>query len=532
MRILALGLGLTALPAQALAQDAEATPCIQLLQLTWSDLVRTPVPRTSFNTPPSISLSPVGTQARNSRSPLDQPVPDDLEDPASDLLATLADACRDEREPLLDISLLHASRQAEMGRFGEALALLDRVTPQPGDKVFAAYYAQRLKLHWAQLMRRDRLRPYEDPQPSEALAAYEDARDRVLELNHQQLLAQGLFPEEVVRVAGATVRGYRLPEQTPGEVQLVDGQVPGWILIAAMPNGALMRINAFPSQWAPAGELPPLGMRNVECSSSGGGIETGDLRFDGSLGYAQVAAALEAHFTRDPDELVHGLPSRPGMPNFCPNFAEILPGLGPEYEFIGTEYRDHDEPFSELDIVTALQSEDAGTRDWASEYVLDHPDLVEPINLIFAVGNLVQRGDMERASFWYYIWQIRTRPWMTPEGGQAQVRGALNATFGPVINEWAGSDFDALRQLYIRAIRYELEFPLYERRPDGMGRRDWRRAVAAAREQNSEEAILEMLDGMGREGFAARRRENGLYVGPWQSPGRPLKDEWLVDGDE
>ena len=537
-----LGLCLAVLPTPALAQEVELTPCIELLQTTWSDLVRAPLPSrvgeetsdSSVITIPIVPSPPVLDPETGERT-IDEPPPPPPfhDDPVSDVLAALSDICLDEREPLLNISLLHANRLAGMGDFHAALGLLERVTPEPDDNVFGAYYATWLKLHWAQVQLRDGLRSYEDPMPSEALSGYEAARAQLLELHERQLQAEGLLPEEPVEIAGATVRGYRLPDDAPSEVELTEGQARGWILIVAMPNGAIERINAVTSEWMSEGEHPALRMQMIQCSRSGGGIDEGGLRFDGSLDYEQVIATLEAHLTRDPaDDERYIAPSPPGMPRFCPNLAQILPGLGMEYEFLGTEYRDPEAAYSEIDIVASLQSEDAETRDSAAEYLLDHPDLVEPINLIFAVGNLLNRGDMERATFWFYIWQTRTRPWMTPEGGQAQVRGALAATVGPIVNEWAGSDFDALRQIYVRAIRYELAFPLYSGRPDGFSEDEWLDVIAVAREQNSEESILEMLDGRGAEGLAEQRRENGLPVGPWESPGRPLKDEWIIGNDD
>ena len=53
------------------------------------------------------------------------------------------------------------------------------------------------------------------------------------------------------------------------------------------------------------------------------------------------------------------------------------------------------------------------------------PDAADPMNLIFAVTSLIERGDMERATFWYLIWQTRTRPWMAADSNVAQLRGAL-----------------------------------------------------------------------------------------------------------
>jgi hypothetical protein len=90
--------------------------------------------------------------------------------------------------------------------------------------------------------------------------------------------------------------------------------------------------------------------------------------------------------------------------------------------------------------------------------------------------------------------------------------------------EWVGSDYDAMMALWRRAIRYELQFPLYKRAPQGVKAKDWTRMIAEARDQNSEANML--ADFPAKADYEAKRQENGLNVGPWINPGRPLKDEW------
>lgn len=507
------------------AEDNGENTCRQLLQLSWSDIVRSPVPRNARNAPPSLSIPAVSVSSASVGPQMqtrEETDPEPIEDPASPLLTALAEACEGEREPYLEISVLHADRQARIGDLDEAARLLGRVEPQPGDRVFARYHALWLKLRWAQVMQAQRLRQFEDASQGDVLARYIAARDDVLEVNHQRMLDAGFVAEENATIAGISLRGYRLPEEAGAGLELAEGQAPGWVLIAADLGGSIERVDAVPSPWSREGESPSLRMTTSGCSNSGAPVEEGDLRFDGTLTYEQVITVLEQHYTREGEE--RGLPSRPGIPGFCPNFSQMLSGLGVEYEFIGTEYRDPNAAYSETDIMLALQSEDTATRDQATDYLLDHPDLVDPYYLIYAVTNQFQRGDRERAAFWYYIWQMRTRQWMTADSSNAQFMGALRATVGPMINEWAGSDLEAWKQLYVRAIRYELELPLYEGQPDNVSRREWRRIVRRVREENSEEATLQLFEDSAD--MQEARRENGLYIGPWEDPGRPLKDEW------
>src|ERR1700733_9915469 len=46
-------------------------------------------------------------------------------------------------------------------------------------------------------------------------------------------------------------------------------------------------------------------------------------------------------------------------------------------------------------------------RDTAIRYIFEHPDAVPPIDFIYVVKGLLERGDSAQAAFWYYFWQIR-----------------------------------------------------------------------------------------------------------------------------
>lgn len=162
------------------------------------------------------------------------------------------------------------------------------------------------------------------------------------------------------------------------------------------------------------------------------------------------------------------------------------------------------------------------------EDVLAHPDSVEPMLYIEVVDALWARGDRAQAAFWYYLWQIRTRPWARRGPPHyAQLRGALMEVRGRPINEWIGSDVDARTDLATRAMAYERTMPLSAERPEGLTAEQWQAAVAAERDSYAAEFREVMAYPQFQpEAQRAARRRNGLPVGPWVSPGAPLPDDW------
>ncbi len=164
----------------------------------------------------------------------------------------------------------------------------------------------------------------------------------------------------------------------------------------------------------------------------------------------------------------------------------------------------------------------------AAQGILADPSSAQPMNYIFVVQFLWERGDREQAAFWYYLWQMRTRPWAQAGMPQiAQLRGALTETWGRPVNEWLGSDVDARTALAERAISYERTLPLSPDRPNGVSAERWMELVVTQR-QTYEAQFREFLTMPQFHGDAHReaRLANGLYVGPWQSPGAPLPDSW------
>lgn len=472
--------------------------CRVALQESWANLVRAPMPgERRVLTIPLIGAAPK-VRAGAARSPQqdDAPAQTPTSDPLAGELEQLAQLCAGDRVALNDIGLLRAMRLRDLGDAGRALALLAQVDARPGDRAFGLYHGELLKAH------------------TEA-GSIAEALPQILDRHEALLLDGGLQAEPPFTVGGIAFRAYR--QASPGQ---------GWLLIGLRPNGEIESIVVGIPDWVQQygfqDEVPPFDLSNARCSTSGQFFEDGDASFDETMTLDRIIGILEANFANPERE--GNWDDLTGVPDFCPNLADMLPGFGRQVEFTGAEYRDRSLGFTEQDLLLVLQSEDPEARSEAVEYLFDHPQTVEPIHLIYGIVNLIQQGDMERATFWYYIWQTRTRPWMVSDSSTAQLRGALGASIGPQLMEWVASDYGAMLDLWRRAIRYELRFPLHASRPRGVSAEVWAERVAAAREQNSEENMLGNL--LTPEEVAAVRTSNGLANGPWQSPGRPLKDGW------
>ena len=211
----------------------------------------------------------------------------------------------------------------------------------------------------------------------------------------------------------------------------------------------------------------------------------------------------------------------------CTSLGQVLPGFAAPYQFVGNEFNDANP--TEQQIESMLQGSLA-QRFSAADFMMAHPDVVNPMSLIQLVTILLSRGDNERAAFWYYFWQTRSRPWAQfgPPDGVAALRGAITATLGPTIDQWAGSDPLAMAILMKQATVFEQRAPLYPGRPEGVSGAAWVLAIARARTTNSIAGIDRAVptDQTSIEAYGDSRRKNGLYFGPWQSPGTPLAPEW------
>lgn len=185
--------------------------------------------------------------------------------------------------------------------------------------------------------------------------------------------------------------------------------------------------------------------------------------------------------------------------------------------------------------VSGCSGEDAGfagsstQSEQSTDYILAHPDAVNPFALIEPMRTLIDRGDMLQASFLFYFWQIRSVPWAkhgAPDG-EGAVRASVNAMVGEVINRWVASDPDAMNAVAERAIAYERRLPLFSGRPAGVSAAIWARDVVKLRQDYADGFYrYAPRDAEAKRKFTETRKRNGLYVGPLQNPGKPLPEAW------
>jgi hypothetical protein len=160
--------------------------------------------------------------------------------------------------------------------------------------------------------------------------------------------------------------------------------------------------------------------------------------------------------------------------------------------------------------------------------ILDDPEVRNPFEWAEAIAGLWRRGDRLQAAFWYYVFQIRSRPWAeadlakTGGSGAAALRSSITYALGTPINEWLGSDPATWRDTGARAIAFEKRLPYHTGRPEGIDEATWAQMNETAR--TSHEAGFDQV--WRQYSFAdleARRRQAGLYVGPLRDPGQPLR---------
>lgn len=280
----------------------------------------------------------------------------------------------------------------------------------------------------------------------------------------------------------------------------------------------------------------------------GGGPNQIDGDFDAAQGdvpdYAVVRAAVVKTFsahTPQPPQGMFPVEQSEALPQFtqttrpvdtCPDAKEVLPAFAEVPKLTGAEYAQPGDPLSLQQIDALLHGTDAQQKQ-VTDYVLAHPDSVPPFDLIFVTTTLMAQGNMAKAAFWYQIYKIRITPWeiprSEPEAAAANDVYAVMAEYiGHPLDEWAASDFEAFRTMMLRASRYERKLPLYPGRPDGVSEADWKKRVAEARAAHDAAALDKAVPDTAqtRKRVESERKAHGFYVGPWQSPGEPLPDDW------
>jgi len=182
----------------------------------------------------------------------------------------------------------------------------------------------------------------------------------------------------------------------------------------------------------------------------------------------------------------------------------------------------------QAEAVDPLVSPDARTRRAAIDAVLARPQSVSPFSYAMLAGSLWSEGRRIQSAFWFYMFQIQTRPWAdadTAGDGAAALRASLNDGLGQEINGWLGGDLATWREVATRAMSYEARLPLSPERPEGVDVKAWAATVGKARREYRQ-GYEKTLGSMTQEQLAAGRRENGLPVGPLKDAGPPLPESW------
>lgn len=175
------------------------------------------------------------------------------------------------------------------------------------------------------------------------------------------------------------------------------------------------------------------------------------------------------------------------------------------------------------------QDEDAVSPNPADDpqFILSNLTEVSPLNLAYVVADEWKAGNKLQASFWFYIWQIRTDAWVTgvDESGFKIYRNMLNDEMGRTINAWIAADPALMRDTAQRAIGYEAKLPLATMRPDEMSEADWLAIIAKSRSDYAKE-MHDAFNGISDEEILETRAENGLAIGPLTDKGEPLPEDW------
>lgn len=160
--------------------------------------------------------------------------------------------------------------------------------------------------------------------------------------------------------------------------------------------------------------------------------------------------------------------------------------------------------------------------------VLEAPEVRHPFDWIEPIALLWRRGDRLQSAFWFYVFQIRSRPWAeadrerTGGSGAAALRASVNEVLGRPINEWLGSDPAAWKDTGTAAIAFEKRLGFHAGRPDGIDASVWAAMNERAREEY-EADFNALWSQYSFADFEDARRSNGLYVGPLRHSGSPLR---------
>ncbi len=165
--------------------------------------------------------------------------------------------------------------------------------------------------------------------------------------------------------------------------------------------------------------------------------------------------------------------------------------------------------------------------------LLASPEQVEPMSWGLVANQLFNQGDRLRAAFCFYVFQVRTLPYVkalagTDAGNTVMAsRNGLNQMVGAQINEWIGTDPEAVYEVARQAIAYEATLSQDNMRPQQVPPEVWKVIVAQERQAYVQEMEHVLGTPQLRQAVADARRANGFAVGPLKDSGAPLPPEWV-----
>lgn len=482
--------------------------CRKAMERQWVGLLEASLPngyRTiRLQAPPVIAIAAPTAQSEKTKPPHSaERIERDRQpqsDPAEPEFENLKKLCADDRLAQSNLSSLQASRAIYLGNFAQALDILDHPAAMPGDPLFGRNQWMRMDAHFEM---RDK-------------PGFLVARDAAVEAHDAILKASSAWaPVERFSTKAGEIRVYQDTQKKTV-----------WLFVVSRSDeGLIESVVAHQSPYYEAPEIPRLELIHYGCNVRGY-IDDGGIKYDDQFTYEKVKARVVGYFNGTVERYQNDNPwDFLYFHSDCAEAANILPGFGETLKFTGSEYRAADAVPTEAELNRSLNSNRTDERTQATKYVLDHPDAVEPMSWIPVIGTLLMQGNNEQAAFWYLIFQIRTQPWREGDpSGYGALYASISSVFGQEIMQWAGSDRDALMNLYRRAISYERKIPLYPGRPNGVSETAWKMRIAKSREDHRIELWLEKLPEQNE--LEAKRRQNGFYVGPWRSRGEPLHDDW------
>lgn len=160
-----------------------------------------------------------------------------------------------------------------------------------------------------------------------------------------------------------------------------------------------------------------------------------------------------------------------------------------------------------------------------ADAIIASVDKISPLQLVHVISEFWQRGDKLQAALWFYVWQIRTDPWMGTDPSFDETRNILNNNMGQAINGWIAADPELWLATARRAVTFETKLPMWDKYPPEMTQEEWNARIAnlrASYEKEMEDAFIEV----NADAIRKNRTENGLYVGPLNDAGAPLPDAW------